>query len=315
VQRRVPHQPLAQPHRRHRRLLAVLEGELHLQLAGVLVEQEDPEGAVVDHPLGQLCQAGEQLVEIEDRRHLAADLGERLEHLVVLALALEQPRVLDAARQRRGELAEDLLVQLVELADVRAQQVQRPDHLPLAAQRDHQLGPGAGHDLGVPGIGADVVHEDRALVAHRGADDSLADLEAEPLERLGRVADGVRDGEVAALLVDEVDRERLVVGQPADELWDALEQLVEVEDGGDLPAEVEQRREELLVAGPLTLAGMAGRDFRRWMRHLRRIILARSWICRFPSTTRRSSASCRIASRSSSWTGSPSSSPTSGSSG
>ena len=44
--------------------------------------------------------AREQLVEIEDRAHLAADLGQRLERLGVLALRLEQPRVDDAPARR-----------------------------------------------------------------------------------------------------------------------------------------------------------------------------------------------------------------------
>ena len=48
---------------------------------------------------------GEQLVEVEHRRHLAADLGERLERFGVVPAALEQPRVDERDRDVRGELA------------------------------------------------------------------------------------------------------------------------------------------------------------------------------------------------------------------
>ena len=49
-------------------------------------------------------------VEIENRRHLAADLGQRLERVDVLALRLEEARVLDRDGDVRGELAQQRLV-------------------------------------------------------------------------------------------------------------------------------------------------------------------------------------------------------------
>ena len=48
-----------------------------------------------------------QLVEVQDRRDLAADLGERLERLGVAAAPLEQPRIDQRDRDVRGELAQD----------------------------------------------------------------------------------------------------------------------------------------------------------------------------------------------------------------
>ncbi len=52
----------------------------------------------------------EQRVEVENRRHLAADLGQRLERVDVLALGPEQARVLDRHGDVRGELAQQRLV-------------------------------------------------------------------------------------------------------------------------------------------------------------------------------------------------------------
>ena len=51
--------------------------------------------------------------------------------------------------------------------------------------------------------------------------------------------------ELAALLVEQVDGERVERNQPADELGNPLQQLVEVDDGRDLAAEVEQRQQDV----------------------------------------------------------------------
>ena len=56
----------------------------------------------------------EQLVEIEDRRQLAADLGQRLEGVARAALVLEQARVLERDADVGRELAEQRHVRLVE---------------------------------------------------------------------------------------------------------------------------------------------------------------------------------------------------------
>ena len=97
-------------------MVAVADGELHLQLAGGLVEQQDPERPVVDQPVREDGDALEQLVEIENRGDLLADLGQRLERRGVLPLAIEQPRVLERHGDVRAELAQHGLVALGELA-------------------------------------------------------------------------------------------------------------------------------------------------------------------------------------------------------
>ena len=106
VSGRVPDQPSSQPHLRERGPFAVPHGELHLEIAGLLVEEHDPERAVVHQAADERGETGEQFVEVEDRGHLAADLGQRFERLAVLALALEETGVLDRHRHRRRELPE-----------------------------------------------------------------------------------------------------------------------------------------------------------------------------------------------------------------
>ena len=139
VQRRPADQPLAELHVLRLGPLAVAHRQLHLELLRVLVEQQDAERAVVDQPLGQAGDARQQRVEIENRRHLAADFGQRLERVDVLALGLEQPRVLDGHGDVRGELPQQRLVLRSERALDLVQQVQRADHLALAPHRHREL--------------------------------------------------------------------------------------------------------------------------------------------------------------------------------
>ena len=65
---------------------------------------------------------------------------------------------------------------------------------------------------------------------------------------------------LAAPLVEQIHRERVVVDQPRDEPWDLLEQIVEVEYAGDLPAEVEQRRDELARRGLAVGLALSGAE-------------------------------------------------------
>ena len=86
------------------------------------------------------------------------------------------------------------------------------------------------------------------------------DLHAEGVPgRLG-VADRVGNPEVAAAFVEQVDGERVERRQPGDELRDLLEELVEIENGRHLTAELEQRQEQrgrLLDSG--MRVGLGGR--------------------------------------------------------
>ena len=55
--------------------------------------------------------------------------------------------------------------------------------------------------------------------------------------------------QLAAALVEQVDREGVERDQPADEAGILREQIVEIEDRGDLAAKVEQRRDDLVLDG------------------------------------------------------------------
>ena len=56
-------------------------------------------------------------------------------------------------------------------------------------------------------IGGDVVDQDRPLLGDGGADESLADLQAEVLDDVLGIADGVGDAQIAPAFVEQIDGE------------------------------------------------------------------------------------------------------------
>jgi hypothetical protein len=62
-----------------------------------------------------------------------------------------------------------------------------------------------------------------------------------------RVADGISHAELRPALLEQIHGERVERDQAPDQLGNLPQQLVEVENGGDLPAKIEKSGEELLV--------------------------------------------------------------------
>ena len=83
------------------------------------------------------------------------------------------------------------------------------------------------------------------------------------------------DAQLAAPLVEQVDRKRFERNQPADQPRNLLQQIVEIEHGRDLAAQVEERGDELVLG---RLAGSLGVGVRRgfvgWkcLAHVRRVL-------------------------------------------
>ena len=164
---------LPQLHALRRRVLAVADRELHVELLRRFVQEQDAERPVVDQALGQPGDARQQDVEIENRRHLAADFGERLECVDVLALRLEETRVLDRDGDVGGKLAQQRLVLAGERAGPFAQEIQRADHLAFAAHRHGQLRQHVAQRSLVARLEANVVDQNRPAFLDRGADHAL----------------------------------------------------------------------------------------------------------------------------------------------
>jgi hypothetical protein len=80
----------------------------------------------------------------------------------------------------------------------------------------------------------------------------------------GRIPDRVGDLQVCPTLVEQVHGERVEAREPRDELGNLLEQLVEVEDGSDLAAQLEQGHEQLCGLVHTGLAAVRGLD---WFAH------------------------------------------------
>ena len=138
---------------------------------------------------------------------------------------------------------EDGLIDERELAGVVAEEIQRPDYASLPAQRHDELGVGARDGFDVTRIGVHVVHEQRQSVGDGGADEAFTDFHAKRARDFRGVADRVRDGQLAALRIEEVNSKRLELGDPGDELGNFLQELFEIEHGRDFAAQRKERRQ------------------------------------------------------------------------
>ena len=176
----------------------------------------------------------------------------------------------------------------------------------------------ARHDLDVVRIGRDVAEDERLLRATTTRPTMPSDSLQLEAGRV-RIADGIADAELAALLVEQVHGERVELDQPADELGNPLQQLVEVDDRRHLPAEVEQREQDVALAQACGRRSGDGRG----LAHRNEAGAtqnytdgcARLTMSRYRSITPQSNAFCRTGTRSCWSIASPSSSRTSASSG
>ncbi len=208
--------------------------------------------------------SGEQVVEIENRAHLAPDLGERFERVRVLALRLEQPRIDDRLRDVRAKLAQNRFVALGKRVLPIGQQVERTEDLALVPQRYDEVRLRTRHHGDVAGIGGNVVDENRPLLGHCGADEPFTDSQGELAGGVLWISDGIRDPQLAAPFVEQVDGKHAEGGDPRDELRDLLEQLVDFEDGRDLSPKIEKRGQQLGV-GHRAADVRTGRGIRHWV--------------------------------------------------
>ncbi len=232
----VTDQALAERHRRQHDLLAELHRDLHLQLAGLVVQQQDAERTIVDDTPGELSDSRQQLIEIEDRRDLAPDLSQELEGLGVLPLPLEEPRIDERGGDVRRKLTEDRRVAIRVAIPLAAEDVERANRLRLVHERHGDGRHHAGHDADVVRFGRDVADDERLLRLDDPPDDALRQAQRET-GRV-RIAFRVADTKFPPLLVEQIDGEGVERDEAPDQLRDALQELLDIDHRNDLAAQV-----------------------------------------------------------------------------
>ena len=149
-------------------------------------------------------------------------------------------------------------------------EVEHAQHLLLVDERHHQLGAGLGDEVEIPGVLAHVADHDRLPAGYGGPGQPLPHLDARLLGRDG-VGHRLAHHELVRLFVEEQDPEHLVVDHALDHFRHPLEQLVEVEDGGRLLADLVEGGEQPRVPAGLAVEGgvldgdgeVAGEDLKR----------------------------------------------------
>ena len=225
-----------------------VDGLAQHQLVPLLVQEEDAEHLVVDHPLDDLGQPLEQLVEVEDRGRLLADLVERGEEPRVPPRLAVEGRVLDGHREVAGQ-------DLERRAGVGGEGRGRGPSMFSTPTRWSLLTRGMASSATTPGKNGDVArvlghvgHEDRLPRGRRRPHDPLAHAHPEARGDLEVVALHVGRRE-EAVGVGQEDVEDAVVDDPPQLPGDRGEELVGVEDRVDLADEGQQVRQELAREG------------------------------------------------------------------
>ena len=153
-----------------------------------------------------------------------------LQALLLLGDALVEPGVFNGDGDLRGQRDHGALVVFVEVVGAGVLHVEHADHLALVDQRHGHLRPRFGIDHVVAGVLAHIGHMDQPPLCHRHADQAAVERNlVGGIEALAE-AHGVLVLQHLLVLVEQPDGEHLVVDDPAQELADALEQRVEVED-------------------------------------------------------------------------------------
>ncbi len=188
--------------------------------------------------------------------HLAGHREIVLQAFFLVGDALVEARVLNRDGNRRRQRCHGALVVFREEAAARVLQVEHADDFALVDERHAELGARLGIQADVARVFGYVRHQDRFAVG-RGVAHEAA-IERDVVLELHALLEAQREAVLQFLLrlIEQQDAEHLVVNDLRKAVGDAFEQLVEVQDGGEFFADVEEQAE---VAGLARHAGVEAR--------------------------------------------------------
>src|SRR5208283_4871833 len=97
----------------------------------------------------------------------------------------------------------------------------------------------------VGGIVLDVIYENRTPRLRRPAHDALAHLDSQASDQFAGMAEAEMHAQLLCLLVEEKNGEDLVINGALDDLRDTGQQLIEIERGIELLADLDHQGQEL----------------------------------------------------------------------
>ncbi len=179
-----------------------------------------------------------------------ASHGDIFLKLALLAVnGLIETRILDGDGDLRGQRGQHALVLFIEEVGTSVFEIEHADDAALVEERDDELRAGLGVHGQIARIFVDIGDVDGTPLADRCADNAARNGNAAN----GRVdvaeAPGVTGDQHVAFFIEQHDGEHLVIDEAAEELADALEERIELEDGGELDGDFIEDFESLRLAG------------------------------------------------------------------
>src|SRR5581483_4150800 len=157
--------------------------------------------------------------------------------------------VLDRDGYLAGEGGQRTLMFLREVSTAGVLEIEDTDYLSLVDKGDHQFGAGLGISRDIAHIFFHISDQNRFIVlggiAYKSAAEWDVVLQMDVLPK----AYGEAVLQFFACRIDKQDREHLVIDNAGEQVPDALKQLVEVEDGGELAADLVEQQQRFRLVG------------------------------------------------------------------
>src|SRR5258708_4457997 len=240
------------------------------QLCPGLVEQKNGEPLLVDDLEQQVANTLQQLVNIQNRGKLAADLVEQRERVCLTDNPRLEARLFHAHGNARGHQRKHARVFILEVVAHRGLNVDHANDAVLVDQRDSQLGAGAGNGFNVIAVLGDIIHQDDAALFHRPSGDAFADFDAGLLRDLRRIADLKAEPQLLRAFVQQQNGKNLIVNDALDHLRYALQQGIQIERGVEHVSHFDENRlnvNMLWRSGRCSHAIQTSNDSRRDLRN------------------------------------------------
>ena len=198
--RRRAGEPLAQRYVINIHPLVVANAEEVLQRLRLVVHRENAERVVVHQVAHGARDLGEQLVQIQDGRKFARDVGQCLQRAVLPLHAPVEPRIVDRRADARRNQPHQRAVVFGIRVDPRGLQVDHAHQFAARRHGDGELGAHRIHRVEIARIVAHIAHQHGLAAGRRRPGNALAHRDGEVADHLVAMSHGVADAQIATAL-------------------------------------------------------------------------------------------------------------------
>src|SRR5205807_608136 len=201
------------------------------QLVLGIVHQQNGEHLVVNDLKQQIAYAFEELIKVENRCEILADLVQQQKGIGLAHDARIEPGILNAYRDAGGNQGQQSRMFVFKISGLGRFYVDDPNDPVLGDQRDSQFGAHMRNRCDVRGFLGDIVYQDGPALLDRSPGDPLSDLHPDPFRHVRGVTNLKSEPQLLSALIQEQNGEDFIVNNALYHLGHALEQCVQFQRG------------------------------------------------------------------------------------